>query len=144
MRIPKASINKFESSLWVLWQSRVPRLSPTLNPATQQADNAGWLTKWWKVMSKIYIFCSTAACWHDDTQCTPAAKGTPYAKRSVTKPHLSKLIQAHMQRKNVPSHMDELKSHKLQFFKDLSKIGSPIPSKCAYSKPKIVATAYHK
>jgi len=72
------------------------------------------------------------------------SKGTPYAKRSVTKPHSSKLIQAHMQRKNVPSHMDELKSHKLQFFKDLSKIGSPIPSKCAYSKPKIVAKAYHK
>jgi len=40
--------------------------------------------------------------------------------------------------------MDDLKSHKLQFFKDFSRIGSPIPSKCAYSKPKIVATTYQQ
>jgi len=43
--LAKFEIDKDKLSLWVLWQSRVPRLSPTLNPATQQADNAGWLTK---------------------------------------------------------------------------------------------------
>ena len=105
-------------------------------------QNAG---KW---CPRSTICCSTAACWHDDTQRTPAAKSTPYAKRSVTKPHLSKLIQAHMQRKNVPSYLDEFKSETSEtnflFFVGLSKIGSPIPSKCAYSKPKNVAKTYRK
>ena len=47
--------NDYHISLWVLWQSRVPRLSLTLDLRTHQVDIAGRITKYWKVMSRIHM-----------------------------------------------------------------------------------------